>query len=252
MNIINPITGDSYNLFSSNGKNLLKKYVQLYNTFQNGGTNRLKKLSQLINSTKKTNPKKNLSNNPDIYNIFEKNAVILFDISDRTWGTDSYYITPFETFTSKLRIAGLYSREDKNLPPAPKGFVRRKLCEQLQKMVDDDVLNLDSIVALEADPSDNDDLINKVYEPMGFELKSRFKRFPTGGLMSAKVKDIFKGCAYVQCMYKCKAGAEAEATGEEATATVQTKTKAKATKRTTPFLSRLKNRIRSRKSNTKP
>ena len=41
MNIINPITGDSYNLFSTSGKNLLKKYVQSYNTFQNGGTNRL-------------------------------------------------------------------------------------------------------------------------------------------------------------------------------------------------------------------
>ena len=34
MNIINPITDDSYNLFSTNGKNLLKKYVQSYNTFQ--------------------------------------------------------------------------------------------------------------------------------------------------------------------------------------------------------------------------
>ena len=120
MNIINPITGDSYNLFSTNGKNLLKKYVQSYNTFQNGGTNRLKKLSQLIKSTKKTNRQKDLSNN---YDISEKNAKILFSIIDETWETDEYYITPFETFTSKLRIAGLYSQSDKSKPRAPKGLL---------------------------------------------------------------------------------------------------------------------------------
>jgi len=261
MNIINPITGDSYNLFSTNGKNLLKKYIQLYNTFQNGGTNRLKKLSQLIKSTKSAN-KPDIYDNYDNYDVSEKNAKILFSIIDETWETGSYYITQFEKFTSKLRIAGLYSQSDKSKPRAPKGFVRRKLCEQLQKMVDDDVLNNESIVALEADPTVNDNLIKKVYEPMGFELKSRYKDFETGGLMSAKVEDIFKWC-FVKCKNKCEAKciskyqteveaeAEAEATGEEAEATVQTRIKVKPKKRQVS-LSRFIHRIRSRNSNKKP
>ena len=250
MNIINPITGDSYNLFSSNGKNLLKKYVQLYNTYQNGGTNRLKKLSQLIKSTKKTNRQKDLSNN---YDISEKNAKILFSIIDETWETNTHYVTEFEPFKSQLRIASLYSQHDKRKPRAPKGFIRRRLCEQLQKMVDDNVLNLDSIVVLEADPSENDNLIKKVYEPMGFELKSRYKDFETGGLMSAKVKDVFKWCNLVnECISKCQARVKVkpEATGEEAEATVQTRIK--EPKKRQVSLSRLIHRIRSRNSNKNP
>ena len=188
MNIINPITGESYNLFSRNGKNLLKKYIHLYNTFQNGGTG--------------TNEQRE----PDSLIYTFDNAKIHLIIEDTLWKKDDYYTDIEESFKSSIRIAGLYSQIDKSKPRAPKGLVRRRLCKLLLEMVINNKLKLDSIVVLEADPSVNNYLVKNVYEPMEFKLESaplisteertyeNGRLLEGGGLMSAKIEDILEWC----------------------------------------------------------
>ena len=76
------------------------------------------------------------------------------------------------------------------------------LCHVLEHLIDNhfEGLCMDSIVSAEVDQSPGDNLINKVYSPMGFKLRSRMldeeeeKLNEFGGLMTSTVEKIMAFC----------------------------------------------------------
>ena len=67
-------------------------------------------------------------------------------------------------FTSQVRLAGYYSKGCKG--------VSKMLSMLLKQLVCENMLKFESVIVVEADPSKDNALVNKVYEPMGFEFKA--------------------------------------------------------------------------------
>ena len=71
---------------------------------------------------------------------------------------------------SNVRLNLMGNQEDKGKPAAPKLFTRKMLCFGLNYLCENGKIKKESIISVEADASNNDDLVHKVYEPMGFEI----------------------------------------------------------------------------------
>ena len=68
------------------------------------------------------------------------------------------------------------------------------LCYALTLLLHHDRISETDVISLEADPSPNNNLINKVYIPMGFELVAETGDSITGGLMKSTVQEILDWC----------------------------------------------------------
>jgi hypothetical protein len=100
--------------------------------------------------------------------IEAKNAYVVLSVKNETF-KDSYKNVP-KHFCSNVRICGLYRQHDKNKPPAPQNFTRKMLCYALFYLYERGSINKNSIISLEADSSPHNNLVNKVYIPMGFKI----------------------------------------------------------------------------------
>jgi hypothetical protein len=129
----------------------------------------------------------------DSLEINGKNAQIFLIIKKETF-TNEHYKLLKNSFTSDLRICGLYSKKDENKPRSPKKYTRKMLCYGLYLLLQHHKISLTDIISLEADPSPNDTLVKKVYIPMGFELVASTSQDITGGIMKATVKTILSWC----------------------------------------------------------
>jgi hypothetical protein len=125
--------------------------------------------------------------------ITGKNAQIYIVIEKEKFTKKQYKLIK-EPFTSSIRIAGLYSRQDEKKPRAPKNYTRRMLCYGLYLLLQHNIIYKSDIISLEADPSDNNNLVNKVYIPMGFQLVAKTENNISGGLMKSNVKTILSWC----------------------------------------------------------
>ena len=215
MFIINNKTLEKNLIFSLKGKRLLKKYIQFYlknksqinNKSQLGGTMETTKTTKTTETKYKGkieyNEKKN-KNGKTTYSISMTyhNALVELVLNDERWTPKMYYQLT-KPIVSNLRISRIYSQIDKTKKRAPKLFVRKLLCHllkliQTNKKFEKFNFTENSVVVLEADGSDNNDLVKKVYEPMGFTMlssdESSEKDYPgeAGGLMMSHIKTIFK------------------------------------------------------------
>ena len=130
------------------------------------------------------------------------NAVVELVLNNEIWTPEMYYQLP-KPIVSNLRISRMYSQVDKEKKKAPKFFVRKmlshllKLIKKSQKLKKFNFTN-ESVIVLEADGSDNNDLVTKVYIPMGFTLlssdKEEEKEYPgeAGGLMISDIDTVLQ------------------------------------------------------------
>lgn len=125
--------------------------------------------------------------------ITGKNAHIYIVIEKEKFTKKQYKMIKVP-FTSSIRIAGLYSRQDEKNPRAPKNYTRKMLCYGLYLLLQHNIIYKTDIISLEADPSDNNNLVNKVYIPMGFKLVAKTEDNISGGLMKSNVKTILSWC----------------------------------------------------------
>lgn len=125
--------------------------------------------------------------------ITGRNAQVFIVLGKETF-TNKQYKELKKNITSQLRIAGLYSCKDKKKPSAPKKYTRKMLCYALTLLLHHDRISETDVISLEADPSPNNNLINKVYIPMGFELVAETGDSITGGLMKSTVQEILDWC----------------------------------------------------------
>jgi hypothetical protein len=134
--------------------------------------------------------------------VTQYNAIIRMSVPGKKWEADSLYPTLDDTFTSDLHILGMYAAPvGKRNQEIGKGQVtKRLLCYGLKHLIDNNFegVCMDSVVSAEVDQSPEDNLINKVYRPMGFKLRARMfedeKLNKFGGLMTSTVKDIMAFC----------------------------------------------------------
>lgn len=125
--------------------------------------------------------------------ITGRNAQVFIVLGKETF-TKKHYKELKENVTSQLRIAGLYSQKNEKKPSAPKKYTRKMLCYALTLLLHHNHISETDIISLEADPSPNNNLINKVYIPMGFELVVETGDGFTGGLMKSSVQQILLWC----------------------------------------------------------
>lgn len=129
----------------------------------------------------------------DSLEINGKNAQILIIVKKETFTNKQYKLVK-NSFTSDLRICGLYSKKDEKKPRSPKKYARKMLCYGLYLLLQHHKISPTDIISLEADPSPNDTLVKKVYIPMGFELVASTSEEITGGIMKATVETILSWC----------------------------------------------------------
>lgn len=125
--------------------------------------------------------------------ITSRNAKVFIVLQKETF-TKKHYNLLKKQVKSSIRISGLYSKENEEKPRAPKGYTRKMLCYGLCLLLQHGRVTEDDVISLEADPSDNNNLVEKVYKPMGFELVAATSETITGGLMTSNVKTILSWC----------------------------------------------------------
>ena len=134
--------------------------------------------------------------------ISAKNASVGFTIKKEKF---SGYTDIPKNFVSDFRLNSLYKQVNKKQPPAPQKFTRKMLCYGLCYILHNiSTVNLHSIISLEADPSPNSNLINKVYIPMGFTVvgyqieqqqqQQQQQQYGSAALMCASVDTILSWC----------------------------------------------------------
>ena len=69
-------------------------------------------------------------------------------------------------FVLKIRLASFYDRQREQ--PGRKGKARKILCIILSKLVECNILSNEDSMYVQPDASTNDDLVKKVYNPLGF------------------------------------------------------------------------------------
>lgn len=107
--------------------------------------------------------------------LSEGNARASVLVQTETWCDDDGYEGGDETppFTSAARLTELYAQHDDALPRAPRGLARELLCQALRTLTagsSDGALRASDVLVLEADESEGDELVRKVYAPMGFKV----------------------------------------------------------------------------------
>jgi hypothetical protein len=141
--------------------------------------------------------------------VSQDGAWIYIRIQEKTWKeNDDWYQQLKEPVKSGLHIDEMFASdnvEDEAARIIGKGHVRKKLlCYLLRDLMEKKHATLDTVVSACVMDSRNDELIKKVYNPMGFELRSRgiggrtregkLTLSDTGGLMTSTVKKIIQFC----------------------------------------------------------
>lgn len=125
--------------------------------------------------------------------ITSENSKVIFSIEKEVFTKKEYKLLK-KPVKSNIRIAGLYSRYNEKKKRTPKGYTRKILCYGLYLLLDHGRIHLDDIITCEADPSENNNLVNKVYLPMGFEMVAPTSEVITGGLMQSNIRTILSFC----------------------------------------------------------
>ena len=113
-----------------------------------------------------------IRDNSSVLEVRGKNAHVVIVLKSEKWGGDDDYFQQKTEIISTVRLAGLYAQKNKSLPRAPKGYTRKMLCWALTKLINNRKITNNSIFVLEADGSDNDELV-EMYERMGFKFLSK-------------------------------------------------------------------------------
>lgn len=122
------------------------------------------------------------------------NALVFIFLKEETF-TKQHYPMLEKQVSSSIRICGLYSKVDENKPRSPKKYSRKMLCYGLHLLLLHGKISISDIISLEADPSENNNLVEKVYIPMGFHLVAQTSpEVKTGGLMISDVRTILSWC----------------------------------------------------------
>lgn len=134
---------------------------------------------------------------PGKLSITLDNAHVQLVIDSEHWQRSQKfgYVDLDEDFYSDVRVSALDAQHEESKPRAPRGLARTLLCLALGSLVEDQTLERESIVVLEADPSEDNALVHKVYMPMGFQPKG------TSGertLMASTVGHILEWCGDAQ------------------------------------------------------
>ena len=130
----------------------------------------------------------------DILIVEGKNAEVMLYIKDRKKEDYKNYANLPIDFGSNIHLASLYRRIDEDLPPAPKNYTRRMLCYALLYCIKQKYIRQDyAYITLEAEYSKNDELIKKVYIPMGFEVVGKQKNSDLT-LMRSRIEKLLYWC----------------------------------------------------------
>lgn len=152
-------------------------------------------LSKFYDSSYKINFEKK-SNNTGHITIKAKNAYVHLVVKNETYdgngGYSGYNGFNIKNYHSNVRVSSLYRRKNQKKPQAPQKFTRKMLCYAITYLCEHGMINNDSIIALEPDPSPNNNLVNKVYIPMGFQIIGILH--PGVYLMSSNIRTTLSWC----------------------------------------------------------
>ena len=127
-------------------------------------------------------------------NYFEvkyDNCFISFLIEKEVWEKNGLYKNLNKQFNSNIRLISFYSQYDINKPRIKKGLSKKLFYYSLNYLLSKKIININDIIVLEANPSNNNSLVEKVYIPMGFKIiTNEYNDFSGFTLMSCKVVDI--------------------------------------------------------------
>ena len=130
----------------------------------------------------------------DILIVEGKNAEVMLYIKDRKKEDYKNYANLPIDFGSNIHLASLYRQTDEDLPPAPKNYTRRMLCYALLYCIKQKYIRKEyTYITLEAEYSENDELIKKVYMPMGFEVVGKDK-YNEMTLMRSTIEKLLYWC----------------------------------------------------------
>ena len=123
----------------------------------------------------------------------EGNARASVLVQRERWTSDDGYRldAPFE---SAARVTEVYAQFDASLPRARRGLARELLCSILRTLVRDKLLRPCDVLALESDHSDDDQLVRKVYVPMGFAEAGRECADEGVVLLRSTVGEVLRWC----------------------------------------------------------
>lgn len=132
----------------------------------------------------------------DDYIEVKKNPASVFVVvKNEKWTSSStLYNEITQPFTSAARISHMSANEYGIGERAAKGIASRLLCIAMCILILNDKMTPRSIVVAEIDQSINDQLLQKVYTPLGFHLVSRFDSDRTGGLVKTYTRTIISKC----------------------------------------------------------
>ena len=143
-----------------------------------------------------TRNKKRMNDNSakDVLIIEGKNAEVMLYINDLKKEDYENYTNISRNFSSNIHLASLYRQTDEDLPPAPKNYTRRMLCYALLYCIKQKYIRKEyTYITLEAEYSENDELIKKVYMPMGFEVVGKDK-YNEMTLMRSTIEKLLYWC----------------------------------------------------------
>ena len=130
----------------------------------------------------------------DVLIIEGKNAEVMLYINDLKKEDYKNYANIPRNFSSNIHLASLYRQTDEDLPPAPKNYTRRMLCYALLYCIKQKYIRKEyTYITLEAEYSENDELIKKVYMPMGFEVVGKDK-YNDMTLMRSTIEKLLYWC----------------------------------------------------------
>jgi hypothetical protein len=138
------------------------------------------------------------------YTMDYKSAHISITIKNKKWSATSgvfYYPTLIDKagkYSCDIHLDLLFSNSNTLQPKVERGITRKMFCWMLDAFLKSGKINNNSIISLEAMSSTNNNLVKKVYIPMGFKMiaPSHGDKVHGGGLMMSSVKKVLKWCDY--------------------------------------------------------
>ena len=95
-------------------------------------------------------------------------------------------------FTSNIRLLSFYSQMDKKIERTIKGETTKLLYYGLTYLLDKNIIHKNMIMAVEVDPSLNNNLVKKVYKSIGFNILAYELNTNNGfTLMYIHIGDLF-------------------------------------------------------------
>ena len=95
-------------------------------------------------------------------------------------------------FTSNIRLLSFYSQMDKKIERTIKGETTKLLYYGLTDLLDKNIIHKNMIMAVEVDPSLNNNLVKKVYKSIGFNILAYELNTNNGfTLMYIRIGDLF-------------------------------------------------------------